>query len=386
MQQMSLDGLLIKSTENYKKFYDYLAKNYARFARHNGENNVVVLKEVEEVIYMLLLLILSEDEEPEPENKDGINMLYDTLRVLVQLYNNILNSSDIKNKEKSTLLQHPEVHKLLLSQLPDTGTSSNEKNRDINMAHDLLDPSTDFYNSLGIDGQYIPESTDYPREENELFHDLDSVMASSNALLGLDDLDMGKSSLKMNPSDKSYELQPHNDMDYMVSQHLQGSSPSHMDILSQDQHQYPFHSSTSTSTQHLPSDPPGITNEFPLHLYNQFYPATRDTADCQPPLQTPLGDNTLLQNLQPQHRHSVPTGSSITAQNVAYQGRRSLASQESNQEFYHQQQRAFQHQQQILNFDNSTIITSSSDINNEAGQFHNFMLDFTSTGSNNQSS
>lgn len=102
---MSLDGVLPRTTENYKKFYDYLAQNYSRFT--NIEDRSRVCKELEEVIYMLLLLILAEDDDT-TDNPNDIGMLYDTLKVLVQLYNNV-----VDDKKGSELLQHPQVHKIL---------------------------------------------------------------------------------------------------------------------------------------------------------------------------------------------------------------------------------------------------------------------------------
>jgi hypothetical protein len=141
---MSLDGVFIKTTENYKKFYDYLAQNYSRFT--NMEDRSRVCKELEEVIYMLLLLILAEDDDT-TDNPNDIGMLYDTLKVLVQLYNNV-----VEDKKGSELLQHPEVHKLL-------GGSSNDGSMltsiDVSPLHQQHEQNQnghtidDFYVSLG---------------------------------------------------------------------------------------------------------------------------------------------------------------------------------------------------------------------------------------------
>lgn len=441
MQEMSMDGLVIKSTENHKKFYDYLAKNYPKFILHNGEYRTV-LKELEEVIYMLLLLILSEDEEPDPENSDGINMLYDTLRVLVQLYNNVLNSSDIKEREKASLIQHPEVHKLLLSQRPQDQNPQEPGNdkmplRDMSLplplahgAENLLDLSGDFYGNLGMDlgngGQYgiLGLDKEDTRQEAGLFHDLESVIASSDTSMRDDIpmLDQTTSSLKMkgtseasqngevgpeqlksvfydqnltagigatrelsnsqtqrqqvpHPSDDNSSI----DLNYMVSQQLQqnliqpqssstrhhlGVSLDHGHSLTQGQpsQQFPYQGSSDTNStsnsQHLVdhSDIEGH-GDFPLHLYNQYFP-TRDGTGTD--FESPLSEHgTLLQNLQSQQSSiPVPPGgpeADNLDQNTIYENGRTLGNLKepsllSSNQFRHQQEPSqeyyYQHQQQ----------------------------------------
>lgn len=242
---MSLDGVLTKTTENYKKFYDYLAQNYSRFT--NIEDRSRVCKELEEVIYMLLLLILAEDDDT-TDNPNDIGMLYDTLKVLVQLYNNV-----VEDKKGSELLQHPEVHKLLggsnnggglLTSLDASPSQQHEQNQ-----NSL--PIDDFYVGLG-DLDFNPA----------LLNTVPSIKSEPiKKEYGVEPSETGTNNHEFSP-----KLQTTSSMAEMFSPHSSGSAvpnsgaDSNTGINSKDLN---FSSNQFTASQ----------PEFSLNqIYNQYFP------------------------------------------------------------------------------------------------------------------
>lgn len=142
------------NTEHYEKFYDYLSKKYAKTLQNNGSYREL-LKELEESIYTLLLMIVSEDEEGDlgsevaMEGKEDISMLYDTLKVLVILYNDVLTSAKVMEKEKGLQKSGED--------LEEEGTEKQVRSTSpIHVQEDLIPQEDDFYGQtlnspIGVD-------------------------------------------------------------------------------------------------------------------------------------------------------------------------------------------------------------------------------------------
>lgn len=191
------DDVFAKSTEHYKKYYDYLAKKYAK-SLQNKTGYRELLKELEESIYMLLLMIVSEDEEVYAgsfkDESEDLNMLYDTLKVLVMLYNDVLAS--LKAAEKEKRLQQPEETSVAMG--TDTQPTGEKDSNTISpLAHaqgtdDIL-VQDDFYkgDAIDLDLSRIPLPYDINRQvlnvpegliqgiANGNYADIDTVMSST---------------------------------------------------------------------------------------------------------------------------------------------------------------------------------------------------------------
>lgn len=421
---MSLEGLAIKSTENYKKFYDYLAKNCSRFTPKNGDN-CGVLKELEEIIYMLLLLILSEDEESDPENKAGISMLYDTLRVLVQLYNNVLNSIDVKDRETSKLLQNPEVHKLLAlhrHDQPHPSTKPSSHSPSLPLAPSVgtpLDQSSEFYGSIdmgmGINGEYPELSAFGPtpvnRQESDLFRDIDRLIGTNTTLdvpasvPFQDSKDNGEGT---DTSTASYEhqldarlsdlplsqtmLRHDADFDYMVPQQAQesmlqdsssmGVGPSN-DKFDPSHHPqaYPLTGSSqetaSTTENRVQQSDAIMGNDFSLHIYDQFFTTPEHNTIN---FEASSEDHSLSQNWsQHQNDHPLSSTQDLSLESQPHSSVLDFKDFGLVTQGYH-----YQHQNQVP-ASSSADLESTSPAPQSSGNgntlFHNFMLDFNRGGS-----
>lgn len=300
MHQMPLDldaPMARLPTENHKKFYDYLAQNYSRFVSRKGDSPAV-LKELEEVIYMLLLLILSEDEEPDLETKDGISMLYNTLKVLVQIYNEVLNSISAKDRAKASLLQNPQVHKLLEAHGLDQSTATREdKGTSVPASSslstdDFTDHNGDLLNSLGLlngSGEFglqIPVQSHLSKDN--LTQNIDHLLA----LHPLDGLDTSQSlhtsgqpktssphtqsdltSLDLNPGISSMV-----DLDYLIPQHLQHNLHDPTGADSFLYHDQVADSNPGTTQTHHAHNSEVVPQDFNMNLFNQYF-STHDSSN-----------------------------------------------------------------------------------------------------------
>lgn len=233
LQQQTMVQMVVKSTESYKKFYDYLASNYSRLVVHtDGSNGPAVLKELEQAIYMLLLLILSEDdgEHDLPEEgktgssgspaSGGLNMLYDTLRVLVQLYKNGLDAGGVaQEQETAGILQHPELQRLLaessVTALPNTMPAASVPtlpSQDTFQDHHLSD---EFLHSLEFGAFGKSKDPNSSSIQDDQFTRRPSGTGNHQAPLPADDVDL----------------------DYMLSQHDMDQEVDHklsLDALAND--------------------------------------------------------------------------------------------------------------------------------------------------------
>lgn len=299
---LDLDAPMARPTENHKKFYDYLAQNYSRFVSRKCDSPAV-LKELEEVIYMLLLLILSEDEEPDLETKDGISMLYDTLKVLVQIYNEVLNSIGAKDRAKASLLQNPQVHKLLEAHGLDQSTAPRE-DRGPSIAagaslstDNFTDHNGDLLNALGLlngggeFGLQIPVQS-YLSKDN-LTQNIDHLLA----LHPLDGLDASQplnnsGHPKSSPHTQDLSLDLNSgvpsmvDLDYLIPPHLQQNlhDPTGADsfLYHTDLHRGQAAPNSGTQSHAQNSEVP---QDFNMNLFNQYFSTHDGSHDFEAALQ-----------------------------------------------------------------------------------------------------
>lgn len=214
-QMSSLEAVFSKSIEHYKKFYEYLVKKYATSTLNNGGYQEL-LKELEEAIYMLLLMLVSEDEETDMEPKDDINMLYDTLKILVVLYDNVQTSIQVSEKvqvgQKTPFDIYPIQVEVQESHIQAPRETEKTSISPLTHVQDnggvLLDKDEEFYNNddltsqMGVDLsrmglQYdtdrqvmgVPEGLiqdltngSYAGQANGLYPEIDSVMESTVSL------------------------------------------------------------------------------------------------------------------------------------------------------------------------------------------------------------
>lgn len=375
---MPSDTLVVKSTESHKKFYDYLANNISRLSHVEGDSRTV-LKELEEVIYMLLLLILSEDEEQDPENKSNVSMLYDTLRVLVQLYKNVLNSGSSKDRSSATLLQHPEVQKLLAAQHTDIpGAQSTEYNALPSGTEDFLGQSGDFFNNLDLNlgaGEDFELTTAdvamrEARQQKEVGQDLNSVLNNFLNSSGAKALETKTNSLEsgLNPATTQPPITDV-DIDFMLShnipqqdQHRHNSSFdlfNHRlitdDLAFSDALNHPSPDPSLASSLHHQHEPI-LGNDLSLHLHDQFFSTNGHNTN-------EFDDNTLLGNLAPQS-HPEPNDAHIPVS--------------SHENYYAQPQQGLSMSPMLNILPNSPLVLPSANANNNQ---YNFLVDFNGAGS-----